>query len=65
MPQIPTGKWGRVLTGVSQRVVATGRDESQNATSPEKLFKTRDLELPSFEGSLPSCSPPRDTPAPC
>ena len=24
---------------------------------PENLFKTRDLELPIFEGSLPSCSP--------
>ena len=35
----------------------------QTGTSPEvfpppkKLFKTRDLELPFFEGSLPSCSP--------
>ena len=36
---------------------ATGRDESQSVPSPEKLFKTRDLELPFFEGSLPSCSP--------
>ena len=46
-------------TGVSQRVRATGRDESQSVPSPEKkkLFKTRDLELPFFEGSLPSCSP--------
>ena len=35
----------------------TGRDESQNVPSPEKLFKTRDLGLPIFEGSVPSCSP--------
>ena len=35
----------------------TGRDESQSVPSPQKLFKTRDLELPFFEGSLPSCSP--------
>ena len=35
----------------------TGRDESQSVPSPEKLFKTRDLELPIFEGTLPSCSP--------
>ena len=44
--------------GVSQRVRVTGRDESQSVPSPEKkLFNTRDLELPFFEGSLPSCSP--------
>ena len=35
----------------------TGRDESQSVPSPEKLFKSRDLELPIFEGTLPSCSP--------
>ena len=35
----------------------TGRDESQSVPSPEDLFKTRDLELPNFQGSLPSCSP--------
>ena len=35
----------------------TGRDESQSVPSSEKLFKTRDLELPIFEGSVPSCSP--------
>ena len=35
----------------------TSRDESQCVPSPEKLFKTRDLELPIFEGSLPSCWP--------
>ena len=51
------GKWGVQSTGVSQSVRATSRDESQLVPSPEKLIKTRDLELPSFEGSLPSCSP--------
>ena len=44
-------------TGVSQSVRTTSRDESQSVPSPEKFFKTRDLELPFFEGSLPSCSP--------
>ena len=51
------GSGGVQSTGVSQRVRVTGRDESQSVPSPEKLFKTRDLELPFFEGSLPSCSP--------
>ena len=37
--------------GVSQSVRETGRDESQSDLSPGKLFKTRDLELPNFEGS--------------
>ena len=32
------------------------RDESQNVLSTQKLFKTRDLELPNFWGSLPICS---------
>ena len=41
----------------TQRVRATGRDESQSVPSPEKLLKTSDLELPFFEGSLPSCYP--------
>ena len=54
--------WGRESggvqsTGVSQKVRASGGDESQSVPSPEKLLKTRDLELPFFEGSLPSCSP--------
>ena len=35
----------------------TGRDESQSVPSPGELFQTRDLGLPFFEGSLPSCSP--------
>ena len=43
--------------GVSQSVRETGRDESQSVPSPGNLFKTRDLELPIFEGSLPTCSP--------
>ena len=51
------GSGGVESTGVSQRVRATGRDESQSVPSPEKLLKTKDLELPFFEGSLPSCSP--------
>ena len=37
------------------RVRVTGRDESQSV--PEKLIKTRDLELRMFEGSLPRYSP--------
>ena len=51
------GSGGVQSTGVSQRVRVTGRDKSQSVASPEELFKTRDLELPFFEGSLPSCSP--------
>ena len=38
-------------------VRATRRDESKSVPSPENPFKKRDLELPSFQGSLPSCSP--------
>ena len=34
----------------------TSRDESQYVPSLEKLVRTRDLELPMFEGSLLSCS---------
>ena len=51
------GSGGVKSAGVSQSVRETGRDESQCVPSPEKLFKTRDLELPIFEGSVPSCSP--------
>ena len=58
----PSKIWGRGSGGVksaavSQSVRETDRDESQSVPSPEKLFKTRDLELPIFEGSLPSGSP--------
>ena len=52
-----SGSGGVKSTGVSQSVRETSRDESQNVLSTQKLFKTRDLELPIFEGSLPSCSP--------
>ena len=49
-------------TGVSQRVRATGRDESESVPPPpEKRFKTTDLELPFPEGSFPKCSLPRKT----
>ena len=48
---------GLESTGVSKSVRETSRDESQCVPSPEKLFKIRDLELPSFEGCLPNCSP--------
>ena len=51
------GSGGVKSAGVSQSVRKTGRDESQSVPSPEKLFKTRDLELPTLEGSVPSCSP--------
>ena len=51
------GSGGVKSAGVSQSVTETGRDESQSVPSPEKLFETRDLELPIFEGSVPSCSP--------
>ena len=51
------GSGGVKSAGVSQSVREIGRDESQSVPSPEKLFKTRDLELPIFEGSVPSCSP--------
>ena len=66
-PQEPTIRtappdWGRgsggvKSTGVSQSVRETSRDESQNVLSTQKLFKTRDLELPIFQGSLPIRSP--------
>ena len=42
------GSGGVQSTGVSQSVRETSRDESQNVLSTEKLFKTRDLELPIF-----------------
>ena len=42
------GSGGVQSTGVSQRVRATGRDESQSVPSLAKLFKTRELELPIF-----------------
>ena len=51
------GSGGVQSTGVSQSVRETSRDESQNALSPEKLFKIRDLELPKFWGVFPSCWP--------
>ena len=51
------GSGGVKSAGVSQSVRETSRDESQNVLSTQKPFKTRDLELPIFEGSLPSCSP--------
>ena len=51
------GSGGVESAGVSQSVRETRRDETQTVPSPEKLFKTRDLELPIFEGSVPSCSP--------
>ena len=51
------GSGGVKSTGISQSVRVTSRDESQSVPSLEKLFKTRELELPNFEGSLPSCSP--------
>ena len=51
------GSRGVQCTGVSQSVRATNRDESQSVPSPQKLLKTRDPELPFFEGCLPSCSP--------
>ena len=42
------GSGGVKSTGVSQSVRETSRDESQNVLSTQKLFKTRDLELPIF-----------------
>ena len=42
------GSGGVKSTGVSQSVRETSRDESQNVFSTQKLFKTRDLELPNF-----------------
>ena len=50
------GSGGVKSAGVSRSVRETGRDESQSAASPEKPFKTRDLELLIFEGSVTSCS---------
>ena len=52
-----TKLWGQGSGGVSQSVRETSRDESQNVPSTQKLFKTSELELPIFQGSLPSCSP--------
>ena len=60
------GSGGVKSTGVSQRVRETNRDESQCVPSPEKLFKTRDLELPQFLRDLSQvvrCTP-WDTPVP-
>ena len=52
-------------TGVSQSVRETSRDESQNVLSTQKLFKTRDLELPNFlDLSQVVRRTPRDTPVP-
>ena len=44
----------------------TSRDESQNVLSTQKLFKTRDLELPNLEGNLSQVvrRTPQDTPVP-
>ena len=49
-------------TGVSQRVRATGRDESQSVPTPEKVFETWDLELPFLRdlSQVVRCTP-RDT----
>ena len=60
------GSGGVKSAGVSQSVRETGRDESQSVPCPEKLLKTRDLELPIFDGSLPKIvhRTPRDTPVP-
>ena len=60
------GSGGVESTGVSQSVRETSREKCQRVPSPEELFQTRDLELPIFEGSLPSGlpHPPRDTPVP-
>ena len=51
------GSGGVKSAGVSQSVRETSRDESQSVPSSEEVFKTRVLELPIFEGSVPSCSP--------
>ena len=40
------GSGGVKSAGVSQSVRETSRDESPNVLSTQKLFKTRDLELP-------------------
>ena len=47
------GTGGVQSTSVSQRVRATGRDESQSVPAQEKHIKRRDFELPFLEGSLP------------
>ena len=51
------GEWGRKKCRRIPKRGETGRDKYQSVPSPKKLFKARDLELPIFEGSLPSCSP--------
>ena len=51
------GKWGRKKCRRIPKREGDWQDESQVVPFPEKLFKTRDLELPIFEGSLPSCPP--------
>ena len=43
-----SGSGGVKSTGVSQSVRETSRDKSPNVLSTQKLFKTRDLELPNF-----------------
>ena len=47
------GSGGVKSTDVSQTVRETSRDESQSVPYPERLCKTRDLELPIFLGISP------------
>ena len=51
------GKWGCTKYRRIAKVSETRRDEFQSVPSLEKLFRTRDVQLPFPEGSLLSCWP--------
>ena len=53
------GKWGRTKYRRIPKCEddKQGRVPKRSLSRKKKLIKTRDLELPFFEGSLPSCSP--------
>ena len=54
------GKWGRKKCRRIPKCEGDWQGRVPKCSLPrkkKKLFKTRDLELPIFEGSVPSCSP--------
>ena len=56
-PKLGEGKWGRKKYRHIPKCEGDSQGQVPTCSLPGKLFKTRDLELPIFEGSLPSCSP--------
>ena len=51
------GKWGRTKYRRIPESEGDWKGRVPKCSLPRKFFKTRGLELPFFEGSLPSCSP--------